>query len=106
MREESTHWLSCLDPDTDNGMLHREMFERAQQNFLPGSADEPPVALTPEEWIIRRRPHTAVGFWLVEPEALEAAKTTERIGKGVADLSETGKDAIELWVMKESCKRQ
>lgn len=99
LQVERTTWLSWLAPITDYGTLQRQLFETAQQRFLAGPSDELASTLTPEEWIYRRRSHTAVGFWLVDPRMLEAAKTTTCVGKKVADLSETGKKAIELWAL-------
>ncbi|KAJ4388906.1 hypothetical protein N0V93_006367 [Gnomoniopsis smithogilvyi] len=105
LREEHDTWASWLDPTTDAGVLHRELFETTQQRFVARHAGDSTGILTPEDWFLIRRSQTAVGFWLVEPEALEAASTTRRARKQVVDLSEAGKDAIELWVFKPKSQR-
>lgn len=93
LREERAAWESLMDPALEMGEMLRRCFQAAQQAFLPGLP-----AVTPEEWISRRQPHTAVGFWLVDPDALEAAETTGHTGKKIVNLSERGAEDIELWM--------
>lgn len=95
LRDERATWKSLMDPGQNMGALSRGFFETAQQRFLPGSP-----AVTPEEWISRREPQTAVGFWLVDPEVLEAAETTGYAGRKIVNLSESGAEYIELWVFR------
>lgn len=97
LREERTAWQSLMDPALETGELLRPCFQAAQQAFLPGD-DGTPAVVAPEEWISRRQPHTAVGFWLVDPEVLEGAETSGHAGKKIADLSGRGAQDIELWV--------
>lgn len=99
LREERAAWRSLMDPSSELGVLPRACFVTGQRTFLPGS---PGVA--PDEWISRREPHTAVGFWLIDPEVLEAAETTGYVGKTIVNLSERGPEDIELWVFRDdSC---
>lgn len=95
LREERAAWRSLTDPATEMGALMRECFQNAQRTFIPGH-----LVVAPEEWISRREPHTAVGFWLIDPEVLEAAETTGYAGKKIANLSERGREDIELWVFR------
>lgn len=95
LREERAAWESLTDPALEMGGMLRRCFQAAQQAFLPGLP-----AVTPEEWICRRQPHTAVGFWLIDPDALEAAETTGHTGKKIVNLSERGAENIELWVFR------
>lgn len=103
MREERAAWLALMDPTTDIGQFRRDLFQTAQQRFLLPDANNVDTddglagIVAPEEWILRRQPHTAVGFWLVDPEALEIANTKGYVGKRVVDLSEMGREAIQLW---------
>lgn len=96
LREERAAWQSMTDPKTEMGALQRECFQTAQRNFLPVG---PPV-VAPEEWITRRQPRTAVGFWLIDPEVLEAAETTGHVGKNIVNLSEREPEDIELWIFR------
>lgn len=98
LRSERAAWQSLMEPALDMGKLLRGCFQTAQQNLLPGSGSGGPPAMAPEEWISRRQPHTAVGFWLIDPDMLEAAETTGYVGKKIANLSERGPKDIELWV--------
>lgn len=96
LREERAEWERLMTPERDICELLRQGFRFAQEElFLPGLP-----AVTPMEWISRRQPHTAVGFWLVDPDALEASETTGHTGKKVVNLSERGEEDIELWVFR------
>ncbi|KAG8158178.1 hypothetical protein KVR01_011939 [Diaporthe batatas] len=95
LRDERATWQTLMDPALDMGELSHGFFRTALQRFLPG-----PPAVTPEEWISRREPHTAVGFWLVDPGVLEAAETTGNEGKRMVNLSGSGAEDIELWVFE------
>ncbi|KAK7703361.1 hypothetical protein SLS64_009028 [Diaporthe eres] len=94
LREERAAWRSLTDPATEMGAPMRECFQNAQRTFLPGH-----LVVAPEEWISRREPHTAVGFWLIDPEVLEAAQTTGHVGKKIVNLSGAAED-IELRVLR------
>lgn len=104
LQEEKEQWLSWMEMTSDIGRLHCGMFEGAQKRFLAGSSPSSPSLpleiLSPHDWYLRRRQQTAAGFWLVDPKVLGDAKTTETAGKQVANLSEHGKEAIELWVFQ------
>jgi len=94
--EERAAWQSLMDPALEMGALLRGCFQTVQQTFLPGPGGPPAVAT--DEWISRREPHTAVGFWLIDPEVLEAAEATGYAGKKIVNLSERRAEDIELWV--------
>ncbi|KAJ0123909.1 hypothetical protein J7T55_012381 [Diaporthe amygdali] len=98
LREERAAWQSLMDPALEMGAVLRECFQTAQQTFLPGPGGGRPPAVAPEEWISRREPYTVVGFWLINPEVLEAAETTGYVGKKIVNLSEREVEDIELWV--------
>ncbi|KAK2601382.1 hypothetical protein N8I77_010837 [Diaporthe amygdali] len=105
LREERAAWQSLMDPALEMGVVLRGCFQTAQQTFLPGpggggGGGGRPPAVAPEEWIARREPYTAVGFWLIDPEVLEAAETTGYVGKKIVNLSESGPEDIELWVFE------
>jgi hypothetical protein len=98
MRREQAAWLSLMSPTTGTGSLMRGFFERAQQQYLPDSKGN--AVVSPEDWILQRQPQTAIGFWLIDPEPLEAAKTIGYVGTRIVDLSSKGKEAIELWAFE------
>lgn len=104
LREERAAWQSLMDPALEMGELMRGLFQTAQERFLPGpgggGGGGDATAVAPEEWISRREPHTAVGFWLIGPEVLEAAETTGHVGKKIANLSQRRAEDIELWVFR------
>lgn len=101
LREERATWRSLMDPGSEMGAILRECFLNVQRTFLPGhdGGDGPP-AVAPEEWISRRQPHTAVGFWLIDPEVLEGAEITGYVGGKIVDLSKRGAEGIELWLFR------
>lgn len=102
LREERADWKFLMDPALEMGAFLRPLFQAAQQNILSSPGGEAgggdPLAVDPQEWILRRQPHTAVGFWLIDSEVLEAAKCTGPVGKRIVNLSERGPEDIELWV--------
>lgn len=104
LREERAAWQCLMDPALDMGAVMRPCFQSAQQTFLPGPGGGEggggggAQAVAPEEWISRREPQTAVGFWLIDPEVLEAAETFGYVGKKIANLSERRPEDIELWI--------
>lgn len=102
LRDERAAWKSLMDPAQDMGAFLGEIFQAAQKTFLSGPGGEAgggdALAVDPEEWMSRRQPHTAVGFWLIDSEVLEAAKSTGHVGKQIVNLSAGGADDIELWV--------
>lgn len=104
LREERASWESLVDPASEMGGVLREIFERAQEALIPhrggggGSPDE-----APEEWIARRQPQTAVGFWLVDPEVLGSAagETTGPVGGQRVPLSQRVRpEDIDLWMFR------
>jgi hypothetical protein len=98
--KERAAWQKLMDPASDLGILLRPLFQGAQKNFVQSSPN-PPAVLAPEEWISQRQPHTAVGFWLIDPEVLEAAVTTGAFGKKIVNLSARVRpEDIELWVFR------
>lgn len=103
LRTEFKTWLRAFLPKLPHCAIQRELFASYQAEFL-GSGDESTAApYSPEDWIRRRIPETAVGFWLIEPEALQAAKNEVQAWDDYTeyDLSHARKEAIELWVMKK-----
>lgn len=108
LREEHADWLWKVDPAHNIGNIYRKMFQTSQRRFLHNPQcsaldgdewdDDGPAGMSPEEWLLKRQPHTAVGFWLVDPKALEAAPTVGYVTKKIVDLSGTRREAIQLWV--------
>lgn len=96
---ERCKWLRSIVPgDEGISTVERELLYSAEALFLPGYRGGGP-ATTPEEWILKRQPQSAMGFWLIDTERLEAAPTVGLVGKRVADLSAIP-EALKLWAFE------